>query len=92
MSAGNISARKPPAPQDVVAAWRFFQVTWVLIAAMAAALAFALVLTDFTIGVAGAMVAVCYVGVYAGFGWGFGAWAPVWDGGIAYRSSVTSAL
>src|SRR5271154_1909115 len=29
------------------------------------------------------------VGVYAGFGWGFGAWAPAWDGGTVFFNNST---
>jgi hypothetical protein len=29
------------------------------------------------------------VGVYAGFGWGFGAWAPAWDGGTVLFNNST---
>ncbi len=38
------------------------------------------------------------VGVYAGFGWGFGAWAPAWDGGTVmfggntYISNSTTVI
>jgi len=38
------------------------------------------------------------VGVYAGFGWGFSAWAPVWDGGVVafggdtYISNSTTVI
>jgi len=29
------------------------------------------------------------VGVYAGFGWGFGAWAPAWGGGTVFFNNST---
>jgi len=38
------------------------------------------------------------VGIYEGFGWGFGAWAPVWDGGVVafggntYISNSTTVI
>lgn len=52
---------------DVEAAWRFFQFNWIVVGAMAGMLAFSLAVTNFSIGLTGLLVAIGYVGLYAGF-------------------------
>jgi hypothetical protein len=52
---------------EVDAAWRFFLFNWIVIGVMAAALALALVSSDFSIDLAGLAISVGYVGCYAGF-------------------------
>src|ERR1700691_2148670 len=54
-------------PEEVDAAWRFFLVNWIGIGALGALLACSLLLTDFSIELAGLAIAICYVGLYAGF-------------------------
>jgi PAP2 superfamily len=54
-------------PDDVEAAWRFFQFNWIVVGAMAGILAFSLAVTDFSIGLTGLLVAIGYVALYAGF-------------------------
>jgi hypothetical protein len=54
-------------PEEVDAAWRFFLVNWIGIGALGAVLACSLLLTDFSIELAGLAIAICYVGLYAGF-------------------------
>lgn len=53
--------------QDVERAWHYFQINWVPIALMGVALSASLALTDFRIGLAGALVTATFVAVYAGF-------------------------
>ena len=53
--------------QDVERAWRFFQLNWILIALMGATFSAGLALTDFRIGLAGLIVTLGFVAVYAGF-------------------------
>jgi hypothetical protein len=53
--------------EDVGAAWRYFQLNWIPLGLMAVALAISLVLTDFRLGLAGIVVTVAFVAVYAGF-------------------------
>ena len=53
--------------QDVERAWHYFQINWIPIALMGVALAASLALTDFRIGLAGALVTAAFVAVYAGF-------------------------
>src|SRR3954471_1534762 len=52
---------------DVERAWRFFQFNWILIALMGVALTASLALTDFRIGLAGLIVTLGFVAIYAGF-------------------------
>jgi hypothetical protein len=52
---------------DVGTAWRFFQLNWIPIALMAVSLGLSLALSDFRIGLAGALVTFAFVAVYAGF-------------------------
>jgi hypothetical protein len=52
---------------DVDAAWRYFLLNWIPIALMGAALALSLALSDFRIGLVGALVTFAFVAVYAGF-------------------------
>jgi membrane-associated phospholipid phosphatase len=54
-------------PDDVEAAWRFFLFNWVVVGATAATLALSLLMTDFTIGLGGLLIAIGYVAIYAGF-------------------------
>lgn len=54
-------------PDDVDAAWRFFLFNWIITGAMAATLAFSLAVTDFSIGPVGLLIAIGYIGLYAGF-------------------------
>ncbi len=49
------------------AAWRFLLFNWIAVGIMAAALALALIVTDFSIELAGAAIAVGYGGIYAAF-------------------------
>jgi PAP2 superfamily len=53
--------------QDVERAWHYFQINWIPIALMGVALSASLALTDFRIGLAGALVTAAFVAVYAGF-------------------------
>ena len=53
--------------QDVERAWHYFQINWIPIVLMGVALSASLMLTDFRIGLAGALVTAAFVGVYAGF-------------------------
>lgn len=59
--------KSAPVPDDAEAAWRFLLFNWIVIGAMAAALALSLMVTDFSIGLTGLLVAIGYVGLYAGF-------------------------
>jgi hypothetical protein len=54
-------------PDDVEAAWRFFLFNWIVVGAMALTLALSLAVTNFSIGLTGLLVAIGYVGLYAGF-------------------------
>jgi PAP2 superfamily len=54
-------------PQDVRASWRLIYVNWMLLAAIGAALAASLIVTDFTVTLPGVLIVAGYVGVYAGF-------------------------
>jgi hypothetical protein len=54
-------------PDDADPAWRFFLFNWVVIGTMSATLALSLVVTNFSIGPVGLLIAIGYVGVYAGF-------------------------
>jgi len=55
------------AADEVHTAWRLLQHNWIVIAAMGAALALSLLLTDFSVGLTGVGIAAGYVGIYAGF-------------------------
>src|SRR5262245_4674582 len=48
-------------------AWYYLQINWIPIALMGLALSASLALTDFRIGLMGALVTGAFVGVYAGF-------------------------
>jgi hypothetical protein len=52
---------------DVDTAWRYFQLNWIPIALMGVTLALSLPLSDFRIGLGGALVTFAFVAVYAGF-------------------------
>jgi hypothetical protein len=60
-------AQAAPETTEVETAWRFLLVNWVFIGSMGVALAFSLLLTDFSIELTGLAVAIGYVGLYAGF-------------------------
>jgi hypothetical protein len=62
-----MSVRASIVPEEVDAAWRFFLVNWIGIGAVGAVLACSLLLSDFSIELAGLAIAICYVGLYAGF-------------------------
>ena len=62
-----MSVRPSIVPEEVDAAWQFFLVNWIGIGAVGAVLACSLLLTDFSIELAGLAIAICYVGLYAGF-------------------------
>lgn len=67
---GHIAGMALPRPAlspEVEAAWRFLQLNWALCAAITAALAFSLLVTDFSLALPGVAVAIGYVGVYGGF-------------------------
>jgi hypothetical protein len=53
--------------RDVERSWRFFQLNWIPIGVMGIALAVSLALTDFRLGLAGVVVTLGFVAVYAGF-------------------------
>jgi hypothetical protein len=54
-------------PQEVDAAWRFILINWIGLGVMGAGLAASLLVTNFSLEIAGLAVAVGYVGLYAGF-------------------------
>ncbi len=54
-------------PDEIEAAWRFFLFNWILVGALALTLAFSLLVSDFSIAPFGLLIAVGYVGIYAGF-------------------------
>jgi hypothetical protein len=53
--------------QDVAQAWRYFGLNWQPISLMGAALMASLALTDFKIGLAGLLLTLGFVALYAGF-------------------------
>src|SRR5262245_58485070 len=55
------------ADKESLAAWRFFELNWLPIAGMCAVLAFCLVVTDFSIGLAGAGTVFSIAAIYTGF-------------------------
>ena len=55
------------ADDDAEAAWRFFLFNWIVIGALAGVLGVGLLLTHFSIGPVGLLVAIGYVALYAGF-------------------------
>jgi len=61
--------------RESVAAWRLFELNWVPLAAMGAALLLALALTDFSLGWVGVLASLGFVAVYAGFAY-YNAKAP----------------
>jgi hypothetical protein len=54
-------------PDDAAAAWRFLLFNWIVIGAMGVTLGLSLMATDFSIGLSGLLIAIGYVGLYAGF-------------------------
>ena len=54
-------------PDETEAAWRFFLFNWIVVGTLAAMLAFSVLVTDFSIAPVGVLIAVGYVGLYAGF-------------------------
>jgi hypothetical protein len=54
-------------PDDAEAAWRFLLFNWIVIGAMGATLGLSLMVTDFSIERTGLLIAIGYVGLYAGF-------------------------
>ena len=54
-------------PDDVDAAWRFFLFNWIVVGAMAPTLALSVMVTNFSIALLGMLIAIGYVGIYAGF-------------------------
>ena len=54
-------------PDEIEAAWRFFLFNWIVVGALALTLAFSLLVSDFSIAPLGMLIAVGYVGIYAGF-------------------------
>jgi len=54
-------------PDETEAAWRFLLFNWIVVGTLAATLAFSVLVTDFTIAPVGLLIAVGYVGIYAGF-------------------------
>jgi hypothetical protein len=65
-----MDARLPAMDEQVDAAWRFYLFNWMVIGAMSATLALSLLLTRFSIGLSGLLIAIGYVGLYAGFAHG----------------------
>jgi len=63
------SATMPAAAgaDDVEAAWRFLLLNWIVLGSLAAILALCVLLTSFSIGLLGLLLAIGYVGLYAGF-------------------------
>jgi hypothetical protein len=62
-------------PPDCMAAWRLFELNWLPLGAMAAALLVSLLLTDFSLAWGGLVVSFGFVAVYAGFAY-YNAKAP----------------
>ncbi len=62
-----MSLPRPALSTEVEAAWRFLQLNWLVCAAITAALALSLLVTDFSLTLPGVAVAIGYVGVYGGF-------------------------
>ena len=54
-------------PDEIEAAWRFFLFNWIVVGALALTLAFSLLVSDFSIAPLGLLIAIGYVGIYAGF-------------------------
>ena len=52
---------------DVGTAWRYFQLNWIPLGLMSAALGASLALTDFRLGLAGIVVTLGFIAIYAGF-------------------------
>src|SRR5687768_15216814 len=52
---------------DVGTAWRFFQLNWIPIGLMSAALGVSLVLTDFRLGLAGVIFTAGFIAIYTFF-------------------------
>jgi hypothetical protein len=52
---------------DAEAAWRFFLFNWIVIGALAGVLGLGLLLSNFSIGPVGLLIAIGYVALYAGF-------------------------
>jgi uncharacterized membrane protein len=62
-----MQAESVTTPDETEAAWRFFLFNWIVVGTLAATLAFSVLVTDFTIAPVGVLIAVGYVGIYAGF-------------------------
>ncbi len=58
-----MSLPRPALSIEVEAAWRFLKLNWALCAAITAALAVSLLVTDFSLALPGVVVAIGYVGV-----------------------------
>jgi hypothetical protein len=54
-------------PDDADAAWRFLLFNWIVIGALAATLAIAIAVSNFSIGLTGILVTIGFVGIYGGF-------------------------
>ncbi len=54
-------------PDEIEAAWRYLLFNWIVVGALALTLAFSLLVTDFSIAPLGLLIAIGYVGIYAGF-------------------------
>jgi hypothetical protein len=78
--------------QDVEPAWRFFQLNWIPIALMGAALAVSLALTDFRIGLAGLAITLGFVAVYAGFAYANARSATRHDPQVMFALGSTAQL
>ena len=52
---------------DVETAWRYFQINWIPLGLMTAALGVSLAVTDFKLGLGGIIVTVGFIAIYAGF-------------------------
>jgi PAP2 superfamily len=62
-----MDVKSPHSPDDAEAAWRFLLFNWIFIGAMGATLGLSLMVTDFSIERLGLLIAIGYVGLYAGF-------------------------
>ena len=59
--------RQEAARADVEIAWRFFRLNWILLGLMSVALGLAVAVSDFSIELAGLLVSLGFVAIYAGF-------------------------
>jgi hypothetical protein len=62
-----MQVRKPLKLTEAEVAWRFFLLNWIVVGVMGAVLAFSLVFTNFSIELSGMVIALGFVGIYAGF-------------------------